>query len=48
MCEATILHAIWSATMSENEHLSLQLTIMCLLLLLNSATVVIEHPNWFQ
>ena len=37
-----------SATMSENGHLSLQLGIVCLLLFLNGAAAVIQHPAWFQ
>jgi hypothetical protein len=37
-----------STTMSENAQLSLQLSIVCLLVFLNCATAVIQHPGWFQ
>jgi hypothetical protein len=34
--------------MTENDHLSLQLNAVCLLLFLNGVTAIIQHPNWFQ
>lgn len=33
--------------MSENAHLSLKLSIVCLLLFLNCVTAVIQHSNLF-
>ncbi len=34
--------------MSDDVHLSLKLSIVCLLLFLNGVTAVIQHASWFQ
>jgi hypothetical protein len=36
------------ASMSETEYLSLQASIICLLLFILSTTTIIEYPEWFQ